>query len=70
MEFMENNLAASVVYSLIGVIVFAIAFVVMEKLAPFSLRKELEEDDNVAVGIVLGSVVISLAIIISSAIGA
>ena len=67
---MEKNLAASVVYSLIGVIVFAIAFVVMEKLAPFSLRKELEEDDNVAVGIVLGSVVIGLAIIISSAIGA
>ena len=70
MEFMENNLAASVVYSLIGVVVFAIAFVVMEKLAPFSLRKELEEDDNVAVGIVLGSVVIGLAMIIASAIGA
>ena len=70
MEFMENNLAASVVYSLIGVVVFAIAFVVMEKLAPFSLRKELEEDDNVAVGIVLASVVIGLAMIISSAIGA
>lgn len=70
MEFMENNLAASVVYSLIGVVVFAIAFIVMEKLAPFSLRKELEEDDNVAVGIVLASVVIGLAMIISSTIGA
>jgi putative membrane protein len=70
MEFMENNLVASVVYSLMGVVVFAIAFFVMEKLAPFSLKKELSEDDNVAVGIVLASVVIGLAMIISSAIGA
>jgi len=42
----------------------------MEKIAPFSLRKELAEDDNVAVGVVLGSIVIGLSIIIASAIGA
>ncbi|MBI4818535.1 MAG: DUF350 domain-containing protein [Deltaproteobacteria bacterium] len=60
---------ASVVYALIGVGIFAVAFILLEKIAPFSLRKELAEDDNVAVGIVLGSIVIGLSIIIAAAIG-
>jgi uncharacterized membrane protein YjfL (UPF0719 family) len=63
-------MVASVVYSLIGVAIFAVAFLLMERIAPFSLRKELAEDDNVAVGVVLGSIVIGLSIIIASAIGA
>jgi putative membrane protein len=63
-------MVASVVYSLIGVGIFAVAFLLMERIAPFSLRKELAEDDNVAVGVLLGSVVIGLSIIIASAIGA
>lgn len=62
-------MVASVVYALIGVAIFLVAFVLMEKVAPFSLRKELAEDDNVAVGVVLGSIVIGLSIIIASAIG-
>ncbi|MEQ8275393.1 MAG: DUF350 domain-containing protein [Deltaproteobacteria bacterium] len=69
-ETQQGHMVASVVYSLIGVAIFAIAFLVMERVAPFSLRKELAEDDNVAVGILLGSVVIGLSIIIASAIGA
>ena len=69
LESQGAHMLASVVYALIGVVTFAIAFVVMEKVAPFSLRKELAEDDNIAVGIVLGAVVIGLSIIIASAIG-
>ncbi len=69
-ETQQGHMVASVVYSLIGVAIFAIAFLLMERIAPFSLRKELAEDDNIAVGILLGSVVIGLSIIISAAIGA
>ncbi len=69
-ETQQGHMIASVVYSLIGVAIFAIAFLIMERIAPFSLKKELAEDDNIAVGILLGSVVIGLSIIISSAIGA
>jgi uncharacterized membrane protein YjfL (UPF0719 family) len=69
-ETQGGHMVASVVYSLIGVAIFAIAFLLMERIAPFSLRKELAEDDNVAVGVLLGSVVIGLSIIIASAIGA
>lgn len=69
-ETQGGHMVASVVYSLIGVAIFVLAFLLIERIAPFSLRKELAEDDNVAVGVVLGSIVIGLSIIIASAIGA
>jgi uncharacterized membrane protein YjfL (UPF0719 family) len=69
LETQLGHVVASVVYALIGVGIFAVAFMLMEKIAPFSLRKELAEDDNVAVGILLGSIMIGLSIIIASAIG-
>ena len=53
----------------IGVVVFGIAFLVMVKMAPFSVQKEIEEDQNTALGIVMGSVIIGLAIIIAAAMG-
>jgi putative membrane protein len=61
-------IASTVIYSLIGFAVFALAFVVMDKITPFSLRKEIEEDQNTALAIIMGSVFISLAIIIQAAI--
>lgn len=68
-ETQGSHLLASVIYSLIGVAIFALAFIIVERIAPFSLKKELAEDDNVAVGIVLGSIFIGLSIIIAAAIG-
>jgi len=59
---------STLIYSLLGLLVFGIAIYVMDKLSPFSLRKEIEEDQNVAVAIIMGSVLISLALIIQAAI--
>lgn len=58
---------STVVYSIIGLIIFTVAFLLMDKLTPFSLRKEIEHDQNVALAIIMGSVFISLAIIIQAA---
>jgi putative membrane protein len=58
----------SAVFALVGVVVFALAFWVMAKVAPFSIRKEIEHDQNTALGIIVGSIVIGLAMIIASAI--
>jgi uncharacterized membrane protein YjfL (UPF0719 family) len=57
-----------VVFSMVGIVVFAIAFFVIARVSPFSLRKELEEDQNTALGVVLGSMIIGLSLIISAAI--
>lgn len=67
MEFLKP-LVASVVYSLLGMAVFAVGFLIIRWVCPFSIRKEIEEDQNTALGIVIGSVLIGLAIIIAAAI--
>ena len=63
-------LIATLVYTGIGVLVFLVAVWLMGKVTPFSLRKEIEEDQNTALGIVMGSVILGLAIIIAAAISA
>ena len=63
-----SHIPATLVYSLIGVIVFGLVFWVIVKIAPFSIRKEIEEDQNTSLGIIIGSIMIALAIIIAAAI--
>jgi putative membrane protein len=68
---MVNNpvyFLSSAVYAVLGILLFVAAFKICEKLLPFDLVKELTEDDNIAVGILMASVILGIAIIISSAI--
>jgi putative membrane protein len=58
---------STLVYTLFGVLVFALAFAAMVKISPFSIRKELESDHNTAVAILMASVILGLAIIIAAA---
>ncbi len=58
----------TLVYSAVGLAVFAAAFFIFEKITPFSIRKEIEEDQNTALAIIFGAVLIGLAIIIAAAI--
>ncbi len=62
------HLLAAVVFSLVGVAVLAICFKLMSKLSPFSIKKEIEEDQNVALAIIMGAVIIGMSIIIAAAI--
>ena len=68
---MENLLpvvVTTLVFVVIGLIVFAIAFLVIAKASPFSVRKEIEEDQNIALAIVIGSVILGSALIIAAAV--
>ena len=62
-----NVFLNTLIYTIFGVVVFALAFVAMVKLSPFPIRKELEEDHNVAVAVLMASVILGLAIIIAAA---
>lgn len=61
-------LATTIIFVVIGLVVFAIAFFVLDKVTPFSIQKEIEEDQNTALGIVIGALLIGIAIIIAAAI--
>ena len=58
----------TVVFVVFGLIVFALAFVIIAKAAPFSVRKEIEDDQNIALAIVIGAVIIGSAMIIAAAV--
>ena len=62
------HLLAAVIFSLIGIAVLGVCFKLMSKLSPFSIKKEIEEDQNVALAIIMGSVIIGMSIIIAAAI--
>lgn len=63
-----RHIPAVIVYSIIGVLVLGGCFWIMKSLMPFSLRKEIEEDQNTALAIIIGSVIIGMSIIIAAAI--
>jgi uncharacterized membrane protein YjfL (UPF0719 family) len=66
---LDEAIISSAAFAGIGIVVFAIAFWLMTKIAPFSVRKEIEEDQNVALAILIGSALIGLAVIIGQAVG-
>lgn len=71
MEWLSSHarpLVDSIVYSIVGTVVLGLSFYVIEKVLPFSMRKEIADDHNTALGIILGAFVIGLSIIIAAAI--
>jgi putative membrane protein len=68
MPLIVRHILESLAFVGIGIVAFTVAFFVITKITPFSIRKEIEEDQNTALGIVIGSVFIGLAIIIAAAI--
>jgi len=63
-----NDLIAVFFYSGMGIVIFIATFFIMVKLTPFSVVKEIEEDQNISLAILFGSVFIALSIVIHAAI--
>jgi putative membrane protein len=68
LDELGDALVSSAAFAGVGVVVFAAAFWLMAKLSPFSFHKEIEEDQNISLGIIIAGVMIGLALIISAAI--
>jgi putative membrane protein len=58
----------SILYALIGVVVFWLSFVVIDKLTPYNLWQELVEKQNVALGIVVGAMALGISVIVAAAV--
>ena len=61
-------LLTTVIFVALGLIVFAAAFFIIVRVVPFSVKKEIEDDQNVALAVLIGSMIIGMALIISAAI--
>ena len=58
----------SLIYSVVGLVVFCVGFVIIDKLTPYNLWEQLVKEKNIALAIVVGSVSIGLCLIISAAV--
>ena len=61
-------MVAALVYATLGLVVFAVAFIVVDRLTPYHLWKEIIDEKNTALAILVGAVAIGISIIVSSAI--
>ena len=65
---LSYNLILATLFSFLGLACFGIGFFLFDRLTPFKLWKELLEEHNIALAIVVGSVALGLCIIIAAAI--
>jgi uncharacterized membrane protein YjfL (UPF0719 family) len=63
-----DHVIASVVFSLVGIIVLGVCFWIFEKVTPENIWKEIIEKQNLALAIVSAAFMIAMAIIIGSAV--
>lgn len=61
-------LLGSVVYALLGVIIFWLCFLVIDKLTPYNLWEEIVEKQNKALGMVVAAMSLGICIIVAAAI--
>jgi len=68
LQFLLRNVVAAFVFVTLGLTVLTIWFWLIMKFAPFSVVREIEQDQNTALGIIIGSIIIGVSIIIAAAI--
>jgi uncharacterized membrane protein YjfL (UPF0719 family) len=61
-------LVTTIIFVFLGLIVFAAAFFIIVRVVPFSIKKEIEDDQNIALAVLIGSMIIGMALIIAAAI--
>ncbi len=58
----------SIVFALVGVAIFALCFIVMDKLTPYKLWEEIIEKQNLALALVVAAMSLGICIIVAAAI--
>ena len=58
----------SILYALIGVVIFWLSFVIIDKITPYDLWQEIIEKQNVALGLVIAAMSLGICVIVAAAI--
>ena len=62
------NIIGALVFTFLGIFVFVISFIIMDKVTPYHLWKEIVQEHNMALAILVGAMSIGICIIIAAAI--
>jgi uncharacterized membrane protein YjfL (UPF0719 family) len=66
--FKPGILIGSMAFALVGVLVFWVCFVIVDKLTPYDLWAEIVEKQNVALAIMVGAMCIAIGLIVAAAV--
>jgi uncharacterized membrane protein YjfL (UPF0719 family) len=67
-DFHPGYLLNALIYSMLGILIFIFAFIALDKMTPYALWKEICEEHNTALAILVGAMSIGICIIIASAV--
>jgi uncharacterized membrane protein YjfL (UPF0719 family) len=69
MEWMKPAVVlGSVLYAVIGVLIFWISFLIIDRITPYNLWEEIVEKQNLALGVVVAAMSLGICIIVAAAI--
>ena len=63
-----RGICDTAIYSLVGIIMMGIGILIVILLTPFSVKKEIEDDQNMALGIIIGAIILGISIIVAAVI--
>jgi putative membrane protein len=67
-DFHPENILNALIYALLGILIFVVVFLLIDKLTPYHLWREVVEDKNIALAILVGAVALGMCIIIAAAV--
>ena len=66
--FQLSGAFSALIYAGLGIAVFALVLLIVEVATKYSINRKIAHDGNIALAIVLGSMIIAIGMIISAAI--
>jgi len=67
-DFHPGTLLNALIYAVLGIVIFLFAFVIVDKMTPYHLWKEIVEDKNIALAILIGAISLGMCLIIAAAV--
>lgn len=68
MNDLLRNVLAATIFAALGIVIFVVTFAVVDRMTPYSLWKEIVEEKNTALALLLGAASIGICVIIASAV--
>ena len=63
-----SNIVAAIAFAVIGIVILLGSFVAIDRLTPYALWKEIIDDHNTALAILIGSLALGISSIVAAAI--
>jgi len=63
-----RNIEAALVFAFIGIAIFVLSFTIIDRVTPYDLWREIVQEKNMALAVLIGALSIGICIIIAAAV--